>query len=84
MCGIAGFFNSERYPGEHETIVRDMLSTILFRGPDEIGYYINDTVGFGTTRLSIIDLSTGSQPICDSTERYWIAYNGEVYNYVEL
>ncbi|MBY0546074.1 MAG: asparagine synthase (glutamine-hydrolyzing) [Candidatus Obscuribacterales bacterium] len=84
MCGIAGFFNSERYPGEHETIVRDMLSTILFRGPDEIGYYINDTVGFGTTRLSIIDLSTGSQPICDETERYWIAYNGEVYNYVEL
>lgn len=84
MCGIAGFYNSERHPGEHETIVRDMLSTILFRGPDEIGYYINDTVGFGTTRLSIIDLSTGSQPICDATERYWIAYNGEVYNYVEL
>lgn len=84
MCGIAGFFNSQRNPLEHESIIRDMLSTILFRGPDEVGYYINDQVGFGTTRLSIIDLSTGSQPICDASERYWIAYNGEVYNYLEL
>ncbi len=84
MCGIAGFFDSQRNPLEHAAIIRDMLSTILFRGPDEIGYYVNDSAGFGTTRLSIIDLSTGSQPIADDTERFWIAYNGEVYNYLEL
>ncbi len=54
------------------------------RGPDEAGYYFDERTGFGTARLSIIDLSTGQQPIPDETKRFWIAYNGELYNYKEL
>lgn len=84
MCGVAGFYNaslaSEAYP---ETI-KNILSLIQHRGPDEAGYYVDDRVAMGTTRLSIIDLSSGNQPVSDDTQRYWICYNGELYNYKEL
>ena len=84
MCGIAGLYNpigaSESYP---ETI-RRMLAWIAHRGPDESGYFVDDRAALGTVRLSIIDLTSGSQPLCDESERYWICYNGELYNYKEL
>ena len=49
-----------------------------------MGYYYDTRVALGTARLSIIDLASGQQPMCDETQRYWITYNGEVYNYIEL
>ena len=54
------------------------------RGPDEAGIYIDDSVGLGHTRLSIIDLSTGTQPMHNEDETLWITYNGEIFNYPEL
>ena len=84
MCGIAGFFQLPQHPGEHTATVRGMLSAIAHRGPDSTGYYVDDHCAFGTTRLSIIDINSGAQPLSDETGRYWICYNGEVYNYLEL
>jgi asparagine synthase (glutamine-hydrolysing) len=85
MCGIAGIFNyhsSKEPSGERN--VKKMLSTIKHRGPDENGVFLDQNMGIGNVRLSIIDLSTGQQPLCDETERYWIVYNGEVFNFQEL
>ncbi|MCC6849193.1 MAG: asparagine synthase (glutamine-hydrolyzing) [Deltaproteobacteria bacterium] len=90
MCGIVGYFHetddaaarfdAARAPG----VLESMLALMHHRGPDEAGYYHDARTGFGTARLSIIDLSTGQQPIPDATKRFWIAYNGELYNYKEL
>lgn len=85
MCGIAGIFNyqSSNEPSA-ERNVKKMLSVIHHRGPDESGIYLNQNVSLGSVRLSIIDLSSGQQPLCDESERYWIVYNGEIFNYLEL
>ncbi|MEO1381804.1 MAG: asparagine synthase (glutamine-hydrolyzing), partial [Bacteroidota bacterium] len=53
------------------------------RGPDDEGFYTNGSVGFGFRRLSIIDLSTGHQPLCNEDGTVWIVFNGEVYNFQE-
>ena len=84
MCGIVGFYHSERPVEGFPETVRRMLAAIRHRGPDEMGYYYDTRMALGAARLSIIDLASGQQPISDETERYWIAYNGEVYNYLEL
>lgn len=84
MCGIVGFFNSKYNVENFPQIISDMLSMIKHRGPDEMGYYFNNSIAFGTARLSVIDLHFGQQPMADSTDRYWISYNGEIYNYIEL
>jgi asparagine synthase (glutamine-hydrolysing) len=85
MCGIAGIFNYHSTKElSQERNVKNMLSLIKHRGPDESGVYLDKNVGIGSVRLSIIDLSTGQQPLCDETERYWIVYNGEVFNFQEL
>lgn len=85
MCGIAGIYNYKS-PIEHsnEINVKRMLSVIDHRGPDESGVYINNNIGLGSVRLSIIDLAGGQQPMPDVTKRYWIVYNGELFNYKEL
>jgi asparagine synthase (glutamine-hydrolysing) len=84
MCGIAGFYNSSLNSSNYPETIKKMLSFIRHRGPDEAGYYADDNVVMGTVRLSIIDLQTGTQPLSDKSERYWICYNGELYNYKEL
>ena len=61
-----------------------MLGTIRHRGPDQFGIYVDDHVGLGNARLSIIDLSTGQQPIANEDESLWIVFNGEVFNHPEL
>ncbi|MDK9725690.1 MAG: asparagine synthase (glutamine-hydrolyzing) [Sterolibacteriaceae bacterium MAG5] len=84
MCGIAGFFHPalaiEAYP---ETLL-GMLQAIAHRGPDASGYVMDARCGLGSTRLSIIDVEAGVQPLSDVTRRYWLCYNGEIYNYLEL
>lgn len=84
MCGIAGLFSTSRKSDEFPAAIVDMLSRIKHRGPDESGYFFDDNAVIGSVRLSIIDLHTGSQPLCDGSGRYWVAYNGEVYNYLDL
>jgi asparagine synthase (glutamine-hydrolysing) len=84
MCGITGFFNPPRDSGEFPATIVAMLEAISHRGPDGTGYFVDDGCAMGTARLSIIDIESGVQPLSDASGRYWICYNGEVYNYREL
>jgi len=61
-----------------------MIGVLQHRGPDECGCYLDRWVGLGHARLSVIDLSSGLQPIHNEDQTMWIIYNGEVYNYLEL
>ncbi len=87
MCRIAGMLDHSLPIDVIETKVKDMCSIQQSGGPDEEGIYSNalHSVVLGHRRLSIIDLSTtGQQPMSFEKERYWITYNGELYNYLEL
>lgn len=83
MCGIAGFVPSNHIQDVKQTL-KAMLTRIRHRGPDECGLYLSNSACMGNVRLSIIDLSAGQQPMSTADGRYWIAYNGEVFNYPEL
>src|ERR1700723_3848706 len=82
MCGIAGYLL--RNGGAREDVVRTMCGQIRHRGPDDDGVYIDGGCGIGMRRLSIIDLSTGHQPISNEDGSVWVVFNGEIYNYQEL
>jgi len=82
MCGIAGFYLREG-KGSLPT-VRAMCDPIRHRGPDDAGYRVDGGCGIGMRRLSIIDLSTGHQPMANEDESVWVVFNGEIYNYREL
>lgn len=83
MCGIAGVVNTPSR-GSRLELVKSMLSKIYYRGPDECGIYDSGPATLGNVRLSIIDLTSGQQPIADPSGRYWIVFNGEIFNYIEL
>ena len=84
MCGICGQLSyATDTPVERETIVR-MAQSIRHRGPDDEGFFVSGQIGLGFRRLSIIDLAGGHQPMSDASRRYWLAYNGEVYNFRQL
>ena len=76
MCGIAGAYG----PAD----IRAMTATLTHRGPDDEGFYESGPIHFGARRLSIIDLSTGHQPLCTASGSHWITYNGELFNYLEI
>lgn len=96
MCGIVGVasINNPVEPGA----LRKMCDAIVHRGPDDEGYYVSPSaetgsesrfhgtasVGLGIRRLSIIDLSTGRQPIHNEDKTVWVVLNGEIYNYADL
>ncbi len=82
MCGIAGYV----LPRERAEIglVRSMCDQIRHRGPDDEGFHLDGGCALGMRRLSIIDLSTGQQPISNEDGTVWVVYNGEIYNYREL
>jgi len=61
-----------------------MMGRLRHRGPDASGWYRDRQVGLGHTRLSIIDLKTGAQPLSNEDESIWITFNGEIFNYIEL
>lgn len=82
MCGISGVI--EPKIKNKNKIIESMVSKIIHRGPDEDGFYVDKNVGLGMRRLSIIDLSTGHQPITSENENLLIFFNGEIYNYLEL
>ena len=84
MCGIAGICHLDGLDGISPDAIRSMIGVMGHRGPDETGIYLDDGVGLGHARLSIIDLSSGTQPIHNEDEEMWIVYNGEVFNYLEL
>ncbi len=84
MCGIAGYLNFKKGLVPSKETMQAMLATIRHRGPDQFGIYLDDTAALGNARLSIIDLDHGQQPMATSDRRYWIVYNGEIFNHKEL
>ena len=85
MCGICGKISLTSKNVTHREL-KAMANTLIHRGPDGEGYYINKKrdAGLGHRRLSIIDLSTGSQPMANEDKTIWIVFNGEIYNFEEL
>ncbi len=67
-----------------ESSLRQMLAMIRHRGPDEFGIYLDNHIGLGNARLSIVDVSGGQQPISNEDGSLWIVFNGEIFNYLEL
>jgi asparagine synthase (glutamine-hydrolysing) len=89
MCGIAGFVETADSTApftldESRSLVHRMCDVIRHRGPDDEGVWVNEGVALGMRRLSIIDLSTGHQPIHNEDQTVWIVFNGEIYNFPEL
>lgn len=87
MCGIVGFFSCGSQ-GVTDTESREwlqaMAETLVHRGPDGGGVWVENGVALGHRRLSIIDLHTGAQPMVDTRNRAVIVFNGEIYNFAEL
>jgi asparagine synthase (glutamine-hydrolysing) len=87
MCGIAGFVDTTA-SGASLVADRDrvqmMCDVMRHRGPDDEGMHVEPGVALGMRRLSIIDLSTGHQPIHNEDRSVWVVFNGEIYNYREL
>ena len=81
MCGICGQINLK---GVQERDIRIMADSLAHRGPDDFGIFVDGPAGLGHRRLSIIDLSTGKQPISNEDGTVWIVFNGEIYNYRSL
>jgi len=82
MCGICGYVEYEKEAGPQT--LKTMSARIIHRGPDDEGFYQEGPAALAARRLSIIDLSTGHQPLPSHSRNSWITYNGEVYNFPEL
>src|ERR1700680_4147103 len=82
MCGIAGYVLLEEQAAPAR--VRAMCNAIRHRGPDDEGFYIGGPCALGMRRLSIIDLTSGHQPMTNEDRSVWVVFNGEIYNYREL
>ena len=83
MCGICGIVTREPGP-KQDAEVRAMCATIIHRGPDQDGFHTDSLAALGMRRLSIIDLSTGKQPMRNEDETVSVVFNGEIYNFKEL
>ncbi len=83
MCGITGIVNLKGLD-VNKDILHRMNETQHHRGPDEGGLYVEANIGLGHRRLSIIDVTTGQQPLTNTTDDAIIAFNGEVYNFQEV
>lgn len=84
MCGICGQYNFQSLAPVQRRNIEAMTRSIVHRGPDDEGYYIEGPLAFGFRRLSIIDLAGGHQPMSDQEESVWVIFNGEIYNFLEL
>lgn len=86
MCGIVGFFESSRQtsPEALKVIALRMVRSLIHRGPDDIGAIVLENAALAMSRLSIIDLAGGQQPIPNEDKSRWIVYNGEIYNFLDL
>lgn len=84
MCGITGIFDTKGKGEVSRELLSRMNETQLHRGPDEGGLHVEAGLGFGHRRLSIIDLSSGQQPLFNEDGTVVVTYNGEIYNFPEL
>ncbi len=83
MCGIVGTLNFDKEKLVDSAVLKRMTDILFHRGPDDEGFYIQQNIGLGFRRLSIIDLNTGHQPLANSNNSVYIVFNGEIYNYQE-
>ena len=84
MCGITGIFDTRGKREIDRAVLHRMNESQFHRGPDEGGLHVEPGVGLGHRRLSIIDLSTGQQPLYNEDNSVCVVFNGEIYNYQEL
>jgi asparagine synthase (glutamine-hydrolysing) len=84
MCGIAGLYALQGPLAMSPAVIDAMCRSIAHRGPDDQGVHCEVTGHIGMRRLSIIDLSTGHQPIHNEDRTIWLVFNGEIYNFREL
>ncbi len=84
MCGITGIFDSRSRRDIDRGLLERMNQSLFHRGPDAGGLHLDPGVGLGHRRLSIIDLSTGQQPLYNEDGSVVVVYNGEIYNYLDL
>src|SRR6187401_2208873 len=87
MCGIAGWVNlkqSTTSKSSDEAVLHSMCETIVHRGPNSEGLWMDDQVALGMRRLSIIDLKTGDQPVYSEDKSVIVMMNGELYNFREV
>jgi len=86
VCGICGFIGpATGIPSlERPAVLKAMMDTIVHRGPDDAGEYLDGTAALGFRRLSIIDLDNGHQPMANETGDVYVTFNGEIYNHLEL
>ncbi len=83
MCGIVGLLRFDAQTADYDTVA-PLIKALVHRGPDDEGLIVRGPAILGHTRLSIIDLEGGRQPLANEDETVWITYNGEIYNYREL
>jgi asparagine synthase (glutamine-hydrolysing) len=84
MCGITGIFKINKQPVSQQE-VKSLTNALAHRGPDGEGIYVDDNLGLGHRRLSILDLSAkGSQPMTSRNNDWVIVFNGCIYNYLFL
>ena len=84
MCGFVGFTDLKNERTVSQPLLSEMTASLVHRGPDSDGYFVNGVTGLGFRRLSIIDLASGDQPIYSEDGSLVLLCNGEIYNYREL
>lgn len=84
MCGFSGWFRLNTAGGDRAQLLSLMSASIAHRGPDDFGVYVDDQVGMGFQRLSIVDLENGHQPMASEDGGVIISFNGEIFNHTAL
>ena len=84
MCGLAGFAGGVAATADDRRDLERMIATLHHRGPDARGIHLAPGIGLAHARLSIIDHATGQQPLHDGSGSVWTAFNGEIFNFIEL
>jgi asparagine synthase (glutamine-hydrolysing) len=84
MCGFAGYVDMRKERNIDESLLVRMTDKLVHRGPDSAGYFVEENIGLGFRRLSIIDLAGGDQPLFNEDKSVVVVCNGEIYNYREL
>ena len=84
MCGICGHLILNREKQVDRTLLERMNATLIHRGPDSAGYYVQGNLGLAIRRLAVIDVAGGHQPMTNENGALWAVENGEIYNFREL
>ena len=83
MCGIVAWFDPDGSRPDRAWL-EAAAESLSHRGPDDVGFHVEDGVGLAFRRLSIVDVATGAQPLSNEDGTIWIVYNGEIYNHADL